>query len=118
MCTYIMSKETGKVAEIDEEKAMEIKGIIDSMLRRQLRAIVLAYKVTTMKENFNSDHSWDDENGYVLLAIIGINDTRSTQDFELLTKIKQLDINLMISSSNSMETGVSAANEIGIIKAD
>jgi len=51
------------------------------MLRRQLRAFVLAFKITTRRENFNEDSTWDDEQGYVLLGIIGINDMRSTLEF-------------------------------------
>lgn len=48
-----MCKETGKVIEINEVKANEIKNQIESMVRRQLRAIVLAYKITE-KNNKNS----------------------------------------------------------------
>ena len=39
--------------EIDIEMALQIKQTVDSMLRRQLRAVVLAYKITSLTKGHN-----------------------------------------------------------------
>ena len=51
MCNYMMDKSTGKISVIDADMALSIKGTVDSMLRRQLRIVVLAYKIAEMTTN-------------------------------------------------------------------